>query len=324
LQAVTGRVFITGGAGFLARAIYLRARAEKWDCTFTALVRRGEQQAMLNGRFPEVHVSLADIGASSVETLAGYMSGHDILIHAAAVKHVDLAELSAWDTVRVNVDGSRNVANAAIRAGLKHAVAISTDKAVRPANIYGASKMTMERLWMEADQLSATEFRTVRYGNVVASSGSVIPKFQAEYRATGKVSVTDPAMSRYWMTHNDAIDCILASLTLAQRGTITIPEPEAALLATIVSAAGIPERDWKFIGLRPGEKVDEMLIAPEECPRTSILPGLFGDGPNGRYYEMMAPGHNSFTAITDGLCSADAKRIDADTLMAMIEGASLV
>lgn len=308
-----GNWFVTGGGGYLARAIYRRAREESWDVRFTALVRRDEQQAMLNGRFPEVRVFRGDIAASEVETLAGYMTGHDGLIHAAAVKYVDLAEFASWDTVRVNVDGSRTVAMAAVKAGIPHAIAISTDKAVRPANVYGSTKMVMERLWLEADIFAkATEFRVVRYGNVVSSSGSVIPKLRAQYKATGSIDVTDPSMTRYWMTHGHAVNCILASLD-STRGTITIPNPGAAYLSTILEAAGIPPAHWRIVGLRPGEKMDEMLVSPEECPRTS-------QRTNG-YFEMIAPGKASPVPIESGLCSADAPRLSADDLVSMIADA---
>lgn len=262
-----GRIFITGGAGYLARAIYQRAKDDGWPATFTCFSRDDGKHAQLVNRFPAVRCIRGDI-CQDTALLAAAMTGHDIVIHAAAVKYVDLAETNVLDTIRVNVDGSRNVFLAAHAAGIRRVIAISTDKACEPVNIYGGTKFAMERMVHECDRLGGTNFVAVRYGNVVGSTGSVIPKFKQQLAETGHVNITDPSMTRFWMSHHEAVDAVVAARDIP-RGTILIPACRAMSLEEMVAAAiGKASSLVRVVGPRPGEKRSESLVGAYEADRT--------------------------------------------------------
>lgn len=268
-EDLKGNVLITGGAGFLARGFYARARAEGWPVRFTCLSRDDAKHAALARAFPEVRIIRGDV-CDSIPALRQAFVGHDVIIHAAASKYVDRSELAAFDTVRVNVEGSRNVALAAASAGVPIVVGISTDKACEPANVYGLSKAIMERLFLEADGWGGSRFSVVRYGNVIGSTGSVATLFERQARERGIVSITDPDMTRFWMPIGEAIDLVLASLVTP--GLVTVGAMKAATIATVAEAVapGVPV---EYIGWRPGEKRHERLISDGEALRTLKVNG---------------------------------------------------
>lgn len=261
-----GRVFLTGGAGFLARGIYRRARRESWPCTFTAYSRDDAKHVALRQRYPEVTCIRGDI-LSDIDYLAGCMAGHDIVIHAGAVKYVDLSETNVFDTVHVNITGSEHVIWAAARGGVRRVVGISTDKAAMPVNVYGMTKAVMERMFVDAHRMGlGTEYVVCRYGNVIGSTGSVIPKFRAQFEATGEVLLTDRNMTRYWMSVDEAVDVVVAAVNEAQSGSTVIPAPQAMLMEDVVRTVA-PGALARVIGLRPGEKMHELLIHAQESVR---------------------------------------------------------
>lgn len=264
-KGLTGRVLVTGGAGFLARGIYRRAQREDWDCVFTCYSRDDSKHVRLRARYPEVACIRGDV--TDTDLLTAAMAGQDIVIHAAAVKYVDLSETNVFDTVRVNIHGSESVVIAAERAQVPLVIAISTDKACKPVNVYGATKMVMERLMIEGNRRGGPRFINVRYGNVVGSTGSVIPKFREEFLRTGKVSVTDPAMTRFWMSVDEAVDVIVKVVGFPGGSTV-IPAPRAMRMADVVIAAA-PHATIETIGLRPGEKMHEELLSQEESTRAA-------------------------------------------------------
>lgn len=281
MTGLSGDVLITGGAGFLARAIYRRARREGWDARFTALSRDDAKHAELQRRYPEVRSVLCDVGCGDLLVLAAAMTGHQTVIHAAASKYVDRAELNAWDTVQTNVYGSQAVAEAAMMSGVEQVVGISTDKACQPVNIYGFSKAVMERQFQEADRLTDTRFVVVRYGNVVASTGSVVPLFRKQLAETGRIQITDPKMTRFWMSVDQAIDLIVDALEDAEQlpGHVFVPSPAAmeigdlALIALGETEHGpLPEDRVEIVGMRPGEKRHEKLIHRQESTRVVEWP----------------------------------------------------
>lgn len=270
---LTGRVFITGGAGFLARAIYKQAAEEGWPCEFTAFSRDDSKHVALHQRFPHVRTIRGDVAGTDVEQLAGYMRGHDYVIHAAANKYVDLAELNPWETMRINVHGSENVALAAIRAGVKRVVGISTDKAAGPSSTYGLSKAAMERLFLGANEFSGgTEFSVVRYGNVVGSTGSFIAKLWAERDSTEPVRVTNPEMTRFWMHPSDAVRIVATALNAGRFGLVVVPELQSLTNRQVVEFI-CPNRPIDIVGVRPGEKMHESLISDWEARSVEKLRG---------------------------------------------------
>lgn len=260
-----GQIIITGGGGFIARAIYRRALAEHWPAEFVALGREDGKLRDVQERFPNVvdvrRVNVAD--AYLVEETFGAIKPAGV-IHAAAAKYVDVSELNAWDTYETNVRGSVNVALAAA----KHArwlVGISTDKACQPVNTYGATKFLMERLYQEAASWPDLRVTVCRYGNVIGSTGSALPRMRAQARKGDPITVTSPDMTRFWMTSDEAVDCILHAITEAPNGSVTVPtDVRASDLMTAVHGA-VGDLRLVTMGERPGEKSHETLITANEC-----------------------------------------------------------
>lgn len=331
-----GRVLITGGSGYLARAIYRRAKRENWDCEFTALGRHEDAMTRLQAKFPHVRCVLGDI--RNLTRLTDLAHGHDLIVHGAAIKRVPESETNVIEAVEINIQGSLNVATAAHAARIPTVVGVSTDKASSPLNLYGCTKMAMERVFGEANNWGDTHFVVTRYGNIVGSTGSIVPVFREQFRTTGRVSVTDPYMTRFWLSPDDAVDLVTACVEHADElaGDILIPAPGAMkigdLAQTIVKM--YPVRHAKAcdcdpldlidtVGPRPGEKTHESLISEYEAARAQFYP-VNDDAA----FVMRAPGTFSKQYVSDrpGAYSSDEPRfwISHDEMADMIEDASSV
>lgn len=268
------KVLITGGSGFLGRGILRRIRNQNPPMDVTVYSRDEQNQAVCRRLYPGARYVLGDI--RDVDRLTSISYGHDVIINAAAIKFIPEAELNVAECIAVNVDGSRAVVDAAIRAGVGSVVGISTDKAVQPINVYGATKMLMERLFSESSTPD-TQFNCVRYGNVIGSTGSVIPVFQQQLADKGRVFLTDGTMTRFWMTIDQAIDMVMFALSPdTQPGSIIIPMPKAMLMGDLAMA--IAGDAFEEIGARPGEKHHESLLHHQESTRTVE---------HANYYELM-------------------------------------
>jgi UDP-N-acetylglucosamine 4,6-dehydratase/5-epimerase len=198
------------------------------------------------------------------ERLKRAFHGVDIVIHAAAIKIVPTAEYNPTEAVQTNVLGAENVINAAIDAGVKKVIALSTDKAANPINLYGATKLCAEKLFIAANNYSpeGTLFSVVRYGNVFGSRGSVVPFFK-ECRKTGVVPITDERMTRFWITLPQGVEFVLESLKEMQGGEIFIPKIPSIRIADLASAI-CPDCKQDIVGIRPGEKLHETLVCKDE------------------------------------------------------------
>lgn len=262
-----GRILITGGAGFLGRAIVKRALRDDWQAEFTIFSRDPVKHQEMRSRFPEANLSfvVGDVGDSRM--VDSVVAGHDIVIHAAALKHVPEAERNPAECLRVNVDGSRNVAFSSITHHVNTVVGISTDKACHPVNVYGATKMMMERLFADlAIRAYHTHFRLVRYGNVLNSTASFIRQWKRMAAEQGKIIATDPDMTRFWLTDSQAVDVIeMAVDPDSEDGTVLIPRLPALSMQKMAEwvGGGTP---IEYTGLRPGEKRHEELLTQEEAP----------------------------------------------------------
>ena len=199
----------------------------------------------------------------------------DVVVHTAALKQVPTCEYNPIEAVATNINGSRNVIDAALDNGVSHVLALSTDKATAPVNIYGASKLVAEKLFVHANNYNrsnhpGTAFSCVRYGNVLGSRGSVVPLF-AEQKITGKLKITDERMTRFWITLEQGARFVISSIERMKGGEVFIPKLPS--MKTIDLARSVaPEAKIEYIGIRPGEKLHEMLISPEEA-RTTIDTG---------------------------------------------------
>ena len=258
-----GKIFLTGGTGTIGRALIRRAERENWPCIFTIYSRDEVKQSLLKARYPNHICHLGDI--RDVNWMSLLMQGHNLVIHAAAYKQIPSAECNVSECIETNVLGSRNVARAACVAGVKRIVAISTDKAVCPINLYGATKMSMERLWQQdASSWSSSVFTVARYGNVVGSTGSIVPFFTKQYNSGGFVTVTDIKMTRFYLDVNDAVDIILQACE-SPSGTVIIPKAKSMSTLAVISTL-FPDAEIKLIGKRPGEKIHELLLGSHESP----------------------------------------------------------
>ncbi|GAG09201.1 unnamed protein product, partial [marine sediment metagenome] len=198
------KVLVTGGAGFLGRGILRRVERGGLDWEITVYSRDETKQDECRRRYPFARHVLGDV--KDADRLRVAMMGHDVVIHAAAMKYIPEAEVNASECVSVNVGGTQAMMRAADAAAVHRVVGISTDKAVQPVNVYGCSKMAMERLFADTAQFEGgPDFVCVRYGNVVGSTGSVIPLFRRQVEELGRVRITNPDMTRFWMSVDEAI-----------------------------------------------------------------------------------------------------------------------
>lgn len=269
------KIFITGGTGSLGKAL-LHFFQHEGHHDLTVYSRDEVKQTDLKREFPFVNFMLGDV--RDYDRLYMAMRGHDTIIHAAAYKQVPSSEANVDEAIATNVIGSLNVARAAIWNNAAYVVGISTDKACQPVNAYGATKSLMEKLFQQANEWTdSTIFNLVRYGNVLDSRGSVVPLFRKQLRE-GRVTMTDPYMTRFWMTIEQAVNLVwdaLDPMSRAQDGAIIVPQARASTMATLLEAVAEVEnaaRDWPYtvevIGARAGEKKHEQLIHENESLHT--------------------------------------------------------
>lgn len=260
---IEGRVFITGGAGTLGRAIVSKGFKEQWPAEFTIYSRDPVKHHQLKKQFPRVPCVLGDI--SDLDSLAKAMAGHDIVIHAAAMKHIPEGELFPTQAFDVNVNGSVNVALAAIQHHIKTVVGISTDKVCHPVNAYGCTKMMMERVFQEFSRdLHDTDFKLVRYGNVLGSTGSVVQVWRKMVEEQGEIHSTDASMTRFWLTSEQAVGWIEKAIAI-NNGDTLIPLLPATTMEMMHEYL-FPDVPIHYFGLRPGEKIHEEMVTLEEVP----------------------------------------------------------
>ncbi|MBM3565307.1 MAG: UDP-N-acetylglucosamine 4,6-dehydratase (inverting) [Alphaproteobacteria bacterium] len=206
------------------------------------------------------------------------LRGIDVVIHAAALKHVPVAEYNPTECIHTNVMGAENVVLAAIEAGVKRVVALSTDKAVNPLNLYGASKLASDKIFTAANALSGdagTIFSVVRYGNVVGSRGSVVPLFQRLIREGAReLPITDTRMTRFWVTLQQGVDFVLSCLETMRGGEVYVPKIPSMNMVDLARALA-PKLPHKIIGIRPGEKLHEVMITEDHARNTVEFPDRY-------------------------------------------------
>ncbi len=211
-----------------------------------------------------------------VGRLGRAMHGVDIVVHAAALKQVPACEYNPFEAIQTNIIGAKNVIDAAIDQGVKKVMALSTDKAVNPINLYGASKLCAEKLFVQGNSYSrkgGTRCSCTRYGNVVGSRGSVIPMFKKQ-RESGKITVTDKRMSRFWLTIEQGVRFVIRCIQEMQGGEVFVPKSPSMRIMELAEALA-PGCEIEFIGIRPGEKLNEALISRDESRYTLELEDMF-------------------------------------------------
>lgn len=276
-------ILITGGTGSFGRAcartildhfkparliVYSRDEAKQFDMSNEFGVRPGDASPL---RF-----FIGDV--RDIERLKLAMEDVDIVIHAAALKHVPIAEYNPMECIRTNVNGAENVMMAALACEVKNVLALSTDKAANPVNLYGASKLASDKIFVAANNLAGkrpTRFAVVRYGNVLGSRGSVLPFFRGLIENGAKtLPITDERMTRFWITLDQGVSFVLTSLAVMQGGEIFVPKIPS-MKVTDLAAALAPDLPTEIIGIRPGEKLHEMLVTEDEARTTVELPDRY-------------------------------------------------
>ncbi len=262
-------ILLTGGTGSFGNA-FITEVTRRWDDVVIRVYSRDElKQSQMMERYGDrqVRYLLGDVRDRSRMSRAA--QGADILVHAAALKQVPACEYNPFEAVRTNVLGAQHVVDAAIDAGVKKVVALSTDKAVNPVNLYGATKLCAEKIIVQGNAYAAqshTRLACVRYGNVVGSRGSVVPLFRQQ-AATGKLTITDERMTRFWITLPEAVDLVFYALANMTGGEVFIPKIPSMRVVDLAEAMapGLPR---EIIGIRPGEKLHEVLVTADESRHT--------------------------------------------------------
>lgn len=258
----TSNILVTGGAGTLGRAIAMRRKRDGWSGQLTVYSTDNHKHEEMARLYPDVNYVQGDIRNS--ETLYNAMVGHEIVIHAAAVKVIPTSEWYSLDTFDVNVSGSWNVCIQAMRANVKHVLGISTDKACHSANAYGSTKYMMEKMFQEYSRLgSETAFHLVRYGNVLESTGSVIEAWKKALADGRPINVTDPRMTRFWLSPSQAVTLVELALRV-ESGEILIPKMPALSIQRLADYVLPADFKVNIVPLRPGEKIHEELLTTEE------------------------------------------------------------
>ncbi len=270
-------VLVTGGTGSFGRA-FADVMLREFPIGKLIVFSRDEykQHEMRASGFddPRLRYFIGDV--RDVDRLRRAMPGVDVVVHAAALKRVPTCEYNPIEAVMTNVIGARNVIEAALDSGVDRVLAVSTDKAVNPINMYGATKLCAEKLFIQSNSYSGetgTSFSCVRYGNVVGSRGSVIPIF-LEQTKKGKVTVTEKRMTRFWITLDQGTRFVIRGIEQMHGGEVFIPKVPSVNIMRIVEAVA-PDAEVEYTGIRPGEKLQEVLVSVEEAHHTIEFDDMF-------------------------------------------------
>jgi len=269
------KILITGGTGSLGQA--LTKRLLNYDVDTIRIYNRNEnEQVKMQSKFSDKRLRFLIGDVRDMSRLERALEDIDIVFHAAALKHVPIVEYNPFEAVQTNILGSQNIINASLKEDVEICICIGTDKAVSPLNTYGATKLLMEKLFVTASnylnpQRHRTKFLAVRYGNVLGSNGSVVPKISQQISSGNKITITDPSMTRFNITMNEALDLIERAAKNGNGGEVFIPKLNAYNLRDLVDAlCEILDRDVKeeIISVRPGEKIHETLLNIDELRNT--------------------------------------------------------
>ena len=313
-------VLVTGGTGSFGQA-FTQTVLKVFKPAKLIVFSRDEMkqydmaQRFDGGRFPCMRFFIGDV--RDIDRLEMAMRDVDVVIHAAALKHVPAAEYNPFECIRTNVMGAENVVKAAIRCGVENVVALSTDKAASPINLYGASKLASDKIFVAANHLSAgkTKFSVVRYGNVIGSRGSVVPLFRKLIREDAdSLPVTDERMTRFWITLSQGVNFVLSSLNMMRGGEIFVPKIPSMRIADIarVMAPTLPVR---IVGIRPGEKLHETMITEDDARMTRVLSDRYVIEPTLSFW--------STEHYTDGAVAPDGFSYASDTNTEWLDEAGL-
>lgn len=299
-------ILVTGATGSFGKA-FIHTVLTRWPQVRRLVVFSRDElkqyelaQAYPAKDFPQLRFFLGDV--RDAQRVQRAMEGVDIVIHAAALKQVPAAEYNPFECIKTNILGAQNVIEAAFDAGVQKVVALSTDKAAAPVNLYGATKLCSDKLFVAANNIRGArpiKLSVVRYGNVMCSRGSVIPYFQ-DRAASGTLPITDPRMTRFNIPLRGGVEMVLWALEHAWGGEILVPKLPSYRITDVAAAVG-PDCRQEIVGIRPGEKLHEEMITASDSPNTVDL---------GRYYAILpAGGVGSAYGIDDYCAATGAQRV---------------
>lgn len=284
MKYLTGKsILITGGTGSLGKALTSHVLKKHPDIRRLVIFSRDEQkqfqmaQEFPSDEYPQIRYFIGDV--RDKERLIRAFKGINYVIHAAAMKHVHLAEYNPDECIKTNVGGAQNVVHACLETGVERVVALSTDKACAPINLYGATKLTSDKLFIAANNIKGwnpIKFSVVRYGNVMGSNGSVIPFFMKK-REQGVLPITDPEMTRFNISLQGGVDMVMHALENAWGGELFVPKIPSYKIMDVAEAIA-PDCEKKIVGIRPGEKLHEEMITPSDSFYTYDM---------GKYYAIL-------------------------------------
>ena len=326
------KILITGGTGSLGRALTKKLLAEKVN-QITIFSRNENKQVTMQSEFNDNRLKFLIGDIRDLSRLQRALEGIDIVFHAAALKHVPIVEHNPLEAINTNVIGSRNVLEASISENVDVVVGVGTDKAVSPLNTYGVTKLLMEKLFTTASNYldvdkHKTKFISLRYGNVLGSSGSVIPKFIQQIKSKQKITITDPEMTRFSITMDEALDFILDSAMSGKGSEVFIPKLRAYKIDDVKTALQelISNTGDERIPVRQGDKFHETLINPDEMRTTLeseskyiILPKEISDEEIKKQY----PGYRRVT-LTKPYSSNTVEKIPVNELKDMLSKSDLL
>ncbi len=270
-------VLVTGGTGSFGKK-FIKVMLEEYHPAKIIVFSRDElkqhEMRVAGYDHPSLRYFIGDVRDQA--RLRRAFEGVDVVIHAAALKQVPACEYNPMEAIKTNILGSSNVIDAAIDAGVKNVVALSTDKAVNPVNLYGATKLAAEKLFVQSNAYAAgkkARFACVRYGNVVGSRGSVVPVFLKQ-RETGKLTITDDRMTRFWISLEQGVRFVIRAAENMFGGEVFVPKIPSMTVADLAKAIA-PDAQLEVIGIRPGEKLHEVLISEDEARQTVELEDMF-------------------------------------------------
>ena len=320
-------ILITGGSGSFGTRFVELVLAEYNPKKLIIYSRDEYKQFVLAQRLsdPRLRYFIGDV--RDLPRLRMAMREVDIVIHAAALKHVPIAEYNPMECVKTNVMGAENVVDAAISCGVEKVVALSTDKACNPVNLYGATKLASDKIFVASNNLSGTigtRFAVVRYGNVVGSRGSVVPFFkQLVADGAEEIPITDTRMTRFWITLTQSVRFVLSSLDIMQGGELFVPKIPSMRVVDLAEALA-PDVPQKIIGIRPGEKLHEVMITDDDARNTIELPDRYVVQPALAWWDASGYSGESNPVAEDFRYASDnnTEWLDAAGLSAMIDEAA--
>ena len=277
-------ILITGGTGSLGKELTKYIFSNHPEVRRVIIYSRDEQKQFIMAqdfpfkKYPQIRFFIGDV--RDKERLLRALDGVDYVIHAAAMKHVHIAEYNPDECIKTNIGGAQNVVSCSIEKGVSRVVALSTDKACAPINLYGATKLTSDKLFIAANSITGTnpiKFSVVRYGNVMGSNGSVIPFFINKKKTEGILPITDPNMTRFNISLIDGVKLVFYALENAIGGELVVPKIPSYKILDVANAIG-PKCEKPIVGVRPGEKIHEEMITSSDSFNTYDI---------GKYYVIL-------------------------------------